>query len=149
MARAILALGSNLGDREGFLSFAVSSLSTLPGTQVLRVSKQRETAPVDVPEAFLELAFLNMAVLVETTLSADELLTAALAMEAEAGRVRTVRNGPRPLDVDVILYEGVTRATERLTLPHPRAHLRDFVLDPLKDLGFTREDILENRFPCH
>ena len=147
MARAVLALGSNLGDREGFLSFAVSSLSALPGTQLLAVSQQRETAPVDVPEAFADLAFLNMAVLVETTLSAEDLLTAALAIEAEAGRVRTVRNGPRPLDVDVILYEGVRSATERLTLPHPRAHERDFVLDPLRDLGFTREDVLENRFP--
>ena len=147
MARAVLALGSNLGDREGFLSFAVSSLSALPGTQLLAVSQQRETAPVDVPEAFVDLAFLNMAVLVETTLSAEDLLTAALAIEAEAGRVRTVRNGPRPLDVDVILYEGVQSTTERLTLPHPRAHERDFVLDPLRDLGFTREDVLENRFP--
>jgi 2-amino-4-hydroxy-6-hydroxymethyldihydropteridine diphosphokinase len=147
MARAVLALGSNLGDREGFLSFAVSSLSALPGTQLLAVSQQRETAPVDVPEAFVDLAFLNMAVLVETTLSAEDLLTAALAIEAEAGRVRTVRNGPRPLDVDVILYEGVRSTTERLTLPHPRAHERDFVLDPLRDLGFTREDVLENRFP--
>ena len=147
MARAVLALGSNLGDREGFLSFAVSSLSALPGTQLLAVSQQRETAPVDVPEAFVDLAFLNMAVLVETTLSAEDLLTAALAIEAGAGRVRTVRNGPRPLDVDVILYEGVRSATECLTLPHPRAHERDFVLDPLRDLGFTREDILENRFP--
>jgi 2-amino-4-hydroxy-6-hydroxymethyldihydropteridine diphosphokinase len=147
MARAVLALGSNLGDREGFLSFAVSSLSALPGTQLLAVSQQRETAPVDVPEAFVDLAFLNMAVLVETTLSAEELLTAALAIEAEAGRVRTVRNGPRPLDVDVILYEGVRSTTERLTLPHPRAHERDFGLDPLRDLGFAREDILENRFP--
>ena len=147
MARAVLALGSNLGDREGFLSFAVSSLSALPGTQLLAVSQQRETAPVDVPEAFVDLAFLNMAVLVETTLSAEDLLTAALAIEAAAGRVRTVRNGPRPLDVDVILYEGVRSTTERLTLPHPRAHERDFVLDPLRDLGFTREDVLENRFP--
>ena len=147
MARAVLALGSNLGDREGFLSFAVSSLSALPGTQLLAVSQQRETAPVDVPEAFVDLAFLNMAVLVETTLSAEALLTAALAIEAEAGRVRTVRNGPRPLDVDVILYEGVRSTTERLTLPHPRAHLRAFVLEPLRDLGFTREDVLENRFP--
>ena len=51
------------------------------------------------------------------------------------------------MDVDVILYEGVCCETERLILPHPRAHLRDFVLDPLRDLGFTREDVMENRFP--
>jgi 2-amino-4-hydroxy-6-hydroxymethyldihydropteridine diphosphokinase len=147
VARAVLALGSNLGDREGFLTFAVSSLLKLPGTHLLKVSQRRETEPVDVPAEFAALSFLNMAVLIETTLSADELLTAALAIEAEAGRVRTVRNGPRPVDVDVILYEGVRCETERLILPHPRAHLRDFVLDPLRDLGFTREDVMENRFP--
>jgi 2-amino-4-hydroxy-6-hydroxymethyldihydropteridine diphosphokinase len=147
MARAVLALGSNLGDREGFLAFAVSSLSRLPQTQVLAKSQWRETAPVDVPEAFAELTFLNGAVLIETQLSPEVLLDAALAIEAEAGRVRTVRNGPRPLDVDLILYEGERRNTAQLTLPHPRAHLRDFVLDPLRDLGFSAKDVQENRFP--
>jgi 2-amino-4-hydroxy-6-hydroxymethyldihydropteridine diphosphokinase len=147
MARAVLALGSNLGDREGFLAFAVSSLSQLPNTRILAESKHRETAPVDVPEAFADLSFLNAAVLIETTLTPEALLTAALAIEAEAGRVRTVRNGPRPLDVDVILYEGERRNTEALILPHPRAHLRDFVLEPLRDLGFTANDVIENRFP--
>lgn len=147
MARAVLALGSNLGDREGFLAFAVSSLSRLPQTQVLAQSQWRETDPVDVPEAFVELTFLNGAVLIETQLSPEALLDAALAIEAEAGRVRTVRNGPRPLDVDLILYEGERRNTAQLTLPHPRAHLRDFVLDPLRDLGFSAKDVQENRFP--
>lgn len=147
MARAVLALGSNLGDREGFLAFAVSSLSQLPNTRILAESKHRETAPVDVPEAFADLSFLNAAVLIETTLTPEALLTAALAIEAEAGRVRTVRNGPRPLDVDLILYEGERRNTESLILPHPRAHLRDFVLEPLRDLGFTVDDVIANRFP--
>lgn len=147
MARAVLALGSNLGDREGFLAFAVSSLSQLPNTRILAESKHRETAPVDVPEAFADLSFLNAAVLIETTLTPEALLTAALAIEAEAGRVRTVRNGPRPLDVDLILYEGERRNTEALILPHPRAHLRDFVLEPLRDLGFTVDDVIANRFP--
>ena len=147
MARAVLALGSNLGDREGFLAFAVSSLSQLPNTRILAESQQRETEPVDVPENFSELKFLNAAVLIETELSPEALLTAALAIEAEAGRVRTVRNGPRPLDVDVILYEGERRNTEALILPHPRAHLRDFVLEPLRDLGFTVDDVIENHFP--
>jgi 2-amino-4-hydroxy-6-hydroxymethyldihydropteridine diphosphokinase len=146
MARAVLALGSNLGDREGFLTFAVSSLSRLPQTRVLKESKRRETEPVDVPAGFEHLKFLNGAVLIETALSPEALLAAALEIEAEAGRVRTVRNGPRPLDVDVILYEGEWRSTEQLILPHPRAHVRDFVLEPLRDLGFTREDVMENRF---
>lgn len=146
MARAVLALGSNLGDREGFLTFAVSSLSTLPQTRILKVSTWRETEPVDVPAGFEALMFLNGAVLIETALSPEALLEAALAIEAEAGRVRTIRNGPRPLDVDVILFEGERRNTERLMIPHPRAHVRDFVLEPLRDLGFTREDVVENRF---
>ncbi|MBQ9693341.1 MAG: 2-amino-4-hydroxy-6-hydroxymethyldihydropteridine diphosphokinase [Kiritimatiellae bacterium] len=147
MARAVLALGSNLGDREGYLSFAVSSLSALPETRVLKESNRRETAPVDVPAAYEALRFLNAAVLLETTLSAEALLSEALAIEAKAGRIRTVRNGPRPLDIDLILYEGIASATPRLTLPHPRAHLRDFVLAPLRDLGFSIEHVLENRFP--
>lgn len=146
MARAILALGSNLGDREGFLAFAVSSLSQLPGTHVIAESRHRETDPVDVPKGYEELKFLNAAVLIETALTPEALLTHALAIERNAGRVRTIRNGPRPLDVDVIMYEGETRNTTDLTLPHPRAHERNFVLEPLQDLGFTRDDILKNRF---
>jgi 2-amino-4-hydroxy-6-hydroxymethyldihydropteridine diphosphokinase len=147
MARAVLALGSNLGDREGFLTFAASSLSKLPETRILKESRRRETEPVDVPEGFEALKFLNGAVLIETALSPEALLEASLAIEAEAGRVRTVRNGPRPLDVDIILFEGEWRNTERLILPHPRAHIRDFVLVPLADLGFTAQDVIENRFP--
>lgn len=147
MARAVLALGSNLGDREGYLTFAVSALSTLPQTTVLKESNRRETQPVGVPEAFSGMLFLNAALLIETMLSPEQLLEAALAIEAEAGRVRTVRNGPRPLDIDLILYEGVRCSSERLTLPHPRAHMRAFVLEPLQDLGFTVNHILENRFP--
>lgn len=147
MARAVLALGSNLGDREGFLTFAVSALSALPQTTVLKESNRRETQPVGVPEAFSGMLFLNAALLIETILPPEQLLEAALAIEAEAGRVRTVRNGPRPLDIDLILYEGVTCSSERLTLPHPRAHMRAFVLEPLQDLGLTVNHILENRFP--
>lgn len=147
MAKVVLALGSNLGDREDYLAFAVSRLLALPETRLLAQARQRETAPCDVPDAFAEMRFLNSVVLLETTLSPETLLTAALAIEAEAGRIRTVRNGPRPLDIDLILYEGVTSNTDRLILPHPRAHLRAFVLEPLADLGISYEDVVANRIP--
>ncbi len=139
MPRVVLALGSNLGDREAMLDFAITALKALPQTQLLQCAKRYDTTPVDVPEAFTDLRFLNSAVLIETELAPLDLLAELHRIEAEAGRIRTIRNGPRPLDLDIILYEGVTCATETLTLPHPRAHERDFVLLPLADLGITRE----------
>ncbi len=144
MARAVVALGSNLGDREARLDFAVSALSAHAEVRVLAQAQRRETLPVDVPEAFQSLKFLNSAVLIETSLAPLELLDALQHIEAEAGRVRTIRNGPRPLDLDIILYEGVTCDTPRLTLPHPRAHERAFVLEPLADLGLSREALRQN-----
>lgn len=135
MPRAVIALGSNLGDREAFLDFAVSQISALPETRFLRAAQRRETAPVDVPPEFADLSFLNSAVLIETELPPLRLLSELHAIEAQAGRVRTVRNGPRPLDLDIILYEGITCDTPELTLPHPRAAQRTFVLEPLADLG--------------
>ena len=147
MPAAVIALGSNLGDREALLDFAVSSLSELPETRLLAQAGRYDTAPVDVPAGCEHLRFLNSAVLIETALEPDALLTALNALEAEAGRIRTVRNAPRPLDLDIILYEGVESHTERLMLPHPRAAVRDFVLLPLADLGISAEDICANRIP--
>lgn len=147
MARAVIALGSNLGDCAAHLDAAQSALSALPGTRILAAAKRYETAPVEVPAPYENLKFLNSALLVETALSPEALLTACLRIEAGAGRVRTVKNGPRPLDLDLILYEGVTSNTPFLILPHPRAHERDFVLLPLADLGITREHLLSNTLP--
>ena len=147
MARAVIALGSNLGDRAGQLRRAVAALKRLPGTRVLAVSAFIETAPVDVPPAYQDLSFLNGALILETALEPEALLDELNRLEAEAGRVRAERNGPRPLDLDIILYEGVRVQSARLTLPHPRAHLRDFVLRPLAELGITQADLLTNTFP--
>lgn len=147
MARAVIALGSNLGDRAGHLHRAVAALKCLPGTRVLAVSAFIETAPVDVPPAYQDLRFLNGALILETALEPEALLDELNRLEAEAGRVRAERNGPRPLDLDIILYEGVRVQSARLTLPHPRAHLRDFVLRPLAELGITQADLLTNTFP--
>lgn len=147
MARAVIALGSNLGDRAGHLRRAIEALGLLPGTRVLAVSAFIETAPVDVPPAYQDLSFLNGALILETALEPEALLDELNRLEAEAGRVRAERNGPRPLDLDIILYEGVRVQSARLTLPHPRAHLRDFVLRPLAELGITQADLLTNTFP--
>ena len=147
MPRAVIALGSNQGLREEALSNAREAIAALPGTRVLKAARRYETAPVDVPPQFAHLTFLNSALLVETALSPEALLAALLGIEAGAGRVRTLRNGPRPIDLDIILYEGVTSDDPALTLPHPRAHLRDFVLLPLADLGITRAHLLANTLP--
>ncbi|MGN0887139.1 MAG: 2-amino-4-hydroxy-6-hydroxymethyldihydropteridine diphosphokinase [Candidatus Spyradenecus sp.] len=147
MARAVIAFGSNLGDRAGQLHRAIEALKQLPGTRVLAVSSFIETEPVDVPPAYQALRFLNGALILETTLAPEALLAELNRLEAEAGRVRAERNGPRPLDLDIILYEGVRVESARLTLPHPRAHLRDFVLTPLAELGISREQVLCNCLP--
>lgn len=147
MARAVIALGSNLGDRAGHLHRAIEALGLLPGTRMFAVSSFIETEPVDVPPAYQDLSFLNGALILETALEPEALLDELNRLEAEAGRVRAERNGPRPLDLDIILYEGVRVQSERLTLPHPRAHLRDFVLRPLAELGISREDVCCNRLP--
>lgn len=147
MARAVIAFGSNLGDRAGHLHRAIEALGLLPGTRVVAVSSFIETEPVDVPPAYQSLRFLNGALIVETALAPEALLAELNRLEAESGRIRAERNGPRPLDLDIILYEGVRRESEHLTLPHPRAHLRDFVLRPLAELGITREQVLCNQLP--
>jgi 2-amino-4-hydroxy-6-hydroxymethyldihydropteridine diphosphokinase len=146
MARVVLALGSNLGDRGVRLEAAVSALSALPQTTLLQRAKVYETEPVDVPLGYEHLTFLNSAVLIETALEPMALLREIHRIEAEEGRVRHLRNGPRTLDIDIILYEGVTSNTPALILPHPRAAERDFVLLPLADLGLTRENLLKNTF---
>ena len=145
--RAVIALGTNLGDREAALDAALAAIAALPGTALLKVSRRYDTTPQDVPPQFADLRFLNAAALIRTDLPPRALLAALNAIEARAGRVRTLRNGPRPIDLDIILYEGVSSDDPALTLPHPRAHLRDFVLLPLADLGLTRADLLANTLP--
>ena len=129
--RAVIGLGTNTGKRERNLQNAVDALSLLPGTRVADVSPVYETEPVgyaDQPD------FLNAVCLVETQLSPRALLGACLGIEAALGRVRTIKNGPRVIDLDLLLYEGVTMQSDELTLPHPRMGERAFVLCPLSDI---------------
>ena len=131
MSRAVLALGSNLGDREDNLGRALSAISVLPGTAVTGVSSVYETEPVGYSD---QPRFLNAAAVVETMLSARALLGACLGAEAALGRVRTFPNAPRVIDIDLLVMEGERSADPELTLPHPRIGERGFVLAPLRDL---------------
>lgn len=130
--RAVLSIGSNLGDRRINLQGAVDSLADTPEVWLTNVSPVYETAPVDSPEGARD--YLNAIVLIDTTLSASTLLDRALAIEAAYGRERGERNEPRTLDVDVIVVGDRRANEESLTLPHPRAHERAFVLAPWHDI---------------
>ena len=133
--RAIVALGSNIEPRADYLKKALAALSALPGTTFVKASSVLETEPVDVPAEFSALKFLNQVVIFETTLDPFEFSRRMHAIEDDLGRVRTVRNGPRTIDIDLIDFGGQVINTSELTLPHPRAHLRDFVKTPLRELG--------------
>ena len=124
---AVIALGSNLGDSASILDDAVTALRHHPGIWVRGLSPLAKTAPVGGPE---QPDFLNQIVLVDTVLAPAALLTVAHDLEQAAARVRDIRWGPRTLDVDIIVYTGVTSDDPVLTLPHPRAHERAFVLAP-------------------
>ncbi len=125
--RGALALGSNLGDREAVLSAAVADLAAVPGLTLVAASSVYETAAVG---GRAQDAYLNAVLVVDTRLSARDLLDAALEVEDAHGRVRDERWGPRTLDVDVLALGSLVSADPVITLPHPRAHERGFVLVP-------------------
>lgn len=129
--RAIIALGSNMGNSCGHLDDALASLRLNPDVWVGAVSEYVTSEP-----AYLEAQapFVNAVALIQTTFTPHELLHMLQSLEAEHGRVRSVENGPRPLDLDIIDYEGVVCADEQLDLPHPLALERDFVVTPLLDI---------------
>jgi 2-amino-4-hydroxy-6-hydroxymethyldihydropteridine diphosphokinase len=133
MARppVFLGLGSNVGDREENLDHGLRLLVSR-GFDVTARSSIYETEPVGGPP---QGPFLNMAVRGETALGPGELLEACLATERDLGRVRAERNGPRTLDVDVLLYGDVVLDVPGLTLPHPHLHERRFVLVPLAEIA--------------
>ncbi len=137
MSRAYLGLGSNLGDRAAHLQLAVDELATTTGVRVVAVSKVYETSPVGGPA---QDDYLNAVVAIETDLDARQLLAVAQHLEQRAARVRTVRWGPRTLDVDVLLVGDEHVAESDLEVPHPRLYERGFVLAPLRDVAPDRVD---------
>ena len=130
--RAYLGIGSNLGDRRAHLQGAVDELAGVEGLRVVAVSPVYETVPVGGPP---QPDFLNAVVAVDTELTARALLELAQRIEAAAERVRTVRWGPRTLDVDVLLVGDERIDEPDLEVPHPRMTERAFVVVPLADLA--------------
>jgi 2-amino-4-hydroxy-6-hydroxymethyldihydropteridine diphosphokinase len=138
VTRAYVALGANLGDRERTIRAALAALDATPGVQVAGVSTLIETDPVGYLD---QPPFLNGAAALETSLAPRELLDLLLAVERRFGRAREAvpPQGPRTLDLDLLLF-GTTRIEEPgLRLPHPRLHERRFVLEPLAELDPSLE----------
>jgi 2-amino-4-hydroxy-6-hydroxymethyldihydropteridine diphosphokinase len=146
--RVFLGLGSNVGEREKFLNRAVAELKKVRDTTIVWTSSVYETDPVgktDQPK------FLNAAVEIETQLEPRELFAAVKMIEQKLGRTTTEHWGPREIDVDLLLYDGLVFKDEEVTVPHPEMERRKFVLVPLKEIapdlvhpisGMTMEELV-------
>ncbi len=132
-SEAFLALGSNLGDRRANLVRAVKCLRSSQAIDLLRQSSLYETEPVGGPPG--QGCYLNAVLAVVTALEPEELLVTCQAIEGQLGRLRSVPDGPRTIDIDLLLCGEQTCQTGSLTLPHPRLHLRRFVLEPLTEIA--------------
>ncbi len=132
--KAILSLGSNISDRAGWLTQAAEAISGLPSTRITARSSIYETEAVDVPAEFREQAFLNAVLIVETALTAKQLSKVVHQIEDQLQRTRDIPNQPRTIDIDIITFDNLVSDDKELTLPHPRTHLRRFVLQPLSEI---------------
>ena len=130
--RAYIALGSNLGDRESYVSGAVEALRSHPLIELKKISKLFNTEPYGGVE---QGDFLNGAAEIETLMDPQQLLEALHEMESAAGRDRTVRWGPRTLDLDILFYDKMVMETENLVIPHPDLENRRFVLEPMAEIA--------------
>lgn len=132
MNTCFLGLGSNIGDREQNIVAAVDRIAALPSTRLKHVSSLYVTSPVGIVD---QPDFLNAVIAVDTLLPPLVLLEKCLAIEGELKRVRTVKGGPRTIDIDILLYGSLKMDTPALTIPHPALHLRRFVLIPLCEIA--------------
>ena len=131
MGEAVIALGSNMGNRIENLNMAVRAIAKLPDVKIINASSVYDTEPVDCEE---DDKYLNAAILVDASISPQMLLGECLGIEAAMGRIRTKKNAPIIIDLDLILYDGVKTESFELTIPHPRVLERAFVMAPLLDL---------------
>lgn len=131
MSVAFVGIGTNMGDRFSNINKAIAALKLLPNTSVITVSNIYETEPWGLQE---QPNFLNSVIKLNTELSPNALLGALLGIEAVMGRIRKVKNGPRVLDLDLLIYDDVSLNTPELILPHPYILEREFVLKPLIEL---------------
>jgi 2-amino-4-hydroxy-6-hydroxymethyldihydropteridine diphosphokinase len=132
MPLAYLGIGSNLGDRAKNISMAIKKINRIKSTKVTKISSIRETDPVSsIPQG----KFLNAAIEINTSLLPKELLINLQSIESELGRVRSERNAPRTIDLDILLYGNLEINEKDLIIPHPRMNEREFVLIPLKEIA--------------
>ena len=132
MHQAYVALGANLGDAHATVRAALDRLDHLDATRLVAASSIYRTAPVGCVH---QPDFFNAVARLETRLEPQELLAALLALEGNFGRTRRAKNDPRTLDLDLLLFDDLTLNLPSLTLPHPRLHLRAFVLVPLAEIA--------------
>ena len=133
MSTAYVALGANLGDAAATVRAAFGALANLPESRISRTSSLYRTAPVGLAA---QPDFINAVAALDTTLAPEALLAELLAVEARFGRIRAEKNGPRTLDLDLLLYDQrCIDLAPHLLLPHPRLHLRAFVLYPLAEIA--------------
>ena len=127
----LLGLGGNLGDRAQFIADAIDAIGKLPGAEILAISEAVDSDPVGYKD---QGNFLNICIAITYAGTAHELLGAALLIEEKLGRVRTIKDGPRTVDIDILFIEDGREHSETLTVPHPRWRERGFVVIPLRDL---------------
>lgn len=127
----IISVGTNLGDRKANIERAIDSINLLPYTDVIRQSSIYETEPIGYAR---QQNFYNIVLVVESILEPNEMLGACLGIESGFGRQRTIRFGPRIIDLDIIFAEDIKLETRNLLIPHPRYKERRFVLEPLLEL---------------
>ncbi|MFZ2269807.1 MAG: 2-amino-4-hydroxy-6-hydroxymethyldihydropteridine diphosphokinase [Azonexus sp.] len=132
MNTAYVALGANLGDPASTIRAAFGALANLPESRITHCSSLYRTAPVGIAE---QPDFINAVVALATTLAPEALLNELFEVETRFGRQRAEKNGPRTLDLDLLLYNDLFLDLPRLSLPHPRLHLRAFVLQPLAEIA--------------
>lgn len=137
MSTAIVSLGSNIEPRREYLARAIAALAALPSTRLAQESSIIETDGIDVPPEFAALKFLNEVAVFDTSLDAQEFSRQMHAIEDALGRRRTIKNGPRTIDIDLIDFSGLVIDTPELKLPHPRWRERPFVTIPLAELGIA------------
>lgn len=130
MGKAYIAAGSNLGNRVGYCNMAFAEISKF--ATIISLSSIYETEPVGLIH---QPDFINCVLEIQTGLEPYELLSRLLDIEDKLGRKRSVADGPRTIDLDLVFYDDLVIQEKRLTIPHPRAHLRRFVLEPLCEIA--------------
>ncbi|RBP37041.1 2-amino-4-hydroxy-6-hydroxymethyldihydropteridine diphosphokinase [Garciella nitratireducens] len=132
MSRVFLGLGSNLGNKKQNLQQALEFLKNHPKIEIIKISSYYETKPIGYQNQDW---FINMVVMIDTTLNPYALLEVCNTIEKKLKRKRVIRWGPRTIDVDILLYQGYLSHNEKLTIPHPRMTQRAFVMIPLYEIA--------------